>query len=50
MPAAVEVEGLELALGLHQHHGSFMGMHAVFSPLFAGVINNLEVTAKRPFR
>lgn len=46
MPAAVEVEGLELALGLHQHHGSFMGMHAVF----AGVINNLEITAKRPFR
>lgn len=49
MSAAAEVEGLELAQGLHQHYSSFMGTHAVFSPLFAGVINNLEITAERPF-
>lgn len=31
---SLEVEGLELGLGLHQHRGSFIGMHAMFSPLW----------------
>ena len=52
-----EVQGLRratgagpgIAPGLQHLFSRFMGMHAVFSPLFPSVTNNFEITAKRSF-